>query len=71
MTELSIVNPAMNKFSNYLLEKYNYIESPLLITAEIVSKELQPFNAHAELKDIWRIYFKSEQDITLFLLRWS
>ena len=61
----------MKKFSEYLLNKYNHIESPLLITAEIVSRELEPFNAHAELEDIWRIYFKTEQDLSFFLLKWS
>ena len=71
MIEFSIFEPAMKKFSEYLLNKYNYLETPILITPEVVSAELTPYNAHAERKDIWRIYFNSEADLTFFLLRWS
>jgi hypothetical protein len=71
MVKLRGSHPAMTKFGRYLLSKYNNDEHLQMITAELVTRELRPYNGSAELDDAWLVQFDTEQDLTFFVLRWS
>jgi hypothetical protein len=71
MVKLRGSHPAMTKFGRYLLSKYNSDEHLQMITAELVTRELRPYNGSAELDDAWLVRFDTEQDLTFFVLRWS
>jgi hypothetical protein len=71
MVKLRGSHPAMTKFGRYLLSKYNSDKHLQMITAELVTRELRPYNGSAELDDAWLVRFDTEQDLTFFVLRWS
>jgi hypothetical protein len=71
MVKLRGSHPAMTKFGRYLLSKYNSDKHLQMITAELITRELRPYNGSAELDDAWLVRFDTEQDLTFFVLRWS
>ena len=71
MVQISAAHPAMTKFGQYLLSKYNSDEHLQMITAELVTCELRPYNGSAERNDSWIVRFDTEQDLTYFVLRWA
>jgi hypothetical protein len=71
MIKLSATHPSMTKFGQYLLSKYNTDENLQLINADLVTRELQPYNGFAERNDSWIVRFSTEQDLTFFVLKWS
>jgi hypothetical protein len=71
MVKLSSGHPAMSKFGRYLLSKYNSDENLKPITEDLVTLELQPYNAFAKQNDGWFFQFATEQDLTFFLLKYN
>lgn len=71
VVQISAAHPAMIKFSQYLLSKYNSDKYLELITADLVTRELRPYNGSAERNDSWIVRFDTEQDLTYFVLRWA
>lgn len=71
VVQISAAHPAMIKFGQYLLSKYNSDKYLELITADLVTRELRPYNGSAERNDSWIVRFDTEQDLTYFVLRWA
>ena len=71
MVQISAAHPAMIKFGQYLLSKYNSDKYLEFITADLVTRELRPYNGSAERNDSWIVRFDTEQDLTYFVLRWA
>ena len=70
MVELSIDSSAWQRYTNHLMDQHN-------LRGEIATVESMTTILNREYNGIvlnaqdWRVYFKTEQDLTYFVLRWS
>lgn len=70
MVRLDNGSPAWMNYFAHLVKVYN--EVPIFMTVENVASNLSTYNGVCLESDSgWQPYFKSEQDLTYFVLKWG
>lgn len=70
MIQLDILNPAWQRYLGYLNEYFN--SRGEIGTVESITRVINSeYNGVVLEQDDWRVYFKTDQDLAFFLLKWS
>ena len=70
MVELSIMSSAWQNFIHYVNDEFN--SKLKLATAQAITLEhLAEYHGIVTDTSSWRVYFKTEQDLSFFVLKWS
>lgn len=70
MVELSTDSSAWQRYTNHLMDQHN-LRGKIATVESMTTLLNREYNGIVFNAQDWRVYFKTEQDLTYFVLKWS